>query len=102
VGGFHTNIGGGSWIGPVEECNLENLSTIAFSWMLDQIKGHVSANEQVISQEQIDREDKERSSTRSKGRQNWSSRPQKLGPSVGQNRLAQSPKPPWLQSNFLS
>lgn len=55
-GWFHTNIGGGSWIGPVEECNLENLSTIAFSWMLDQIKGHASVNEQVISQEQIDRE----------------------------------------------
>lgn len=54
--GFHINIGGGSSDTLKDEGDMENMSNIAFAWMLDQIKGHVSVNEQVVAEEQNNRE----------------------------------------------
>ncbi|OOQ84258.1 hypothetical protein PEBR_33900 [Penicillium brasilianum] len=56
IPGFHINIGGGSNDTLKDEGDMENMSNIAFAWMLDQIKDHVSVNEQVVSDEQNDRE----------------------------------------------
>jgi hypothetical protein len=56
IPGFHINIGGGANDTLKDEGDMENMSNIAFAWMLDQIKGHVSVNEQVFTEEQNDRE----------------------------------------------
>lgn len=56
IPGFHINIGGGASDTLKDEGDMENMSNIAFAWMLDQIKGHVSVNEQVFTDEQTDRE----------------------------------------------
>lgn len=54
--GFHINIGGGENDTLKDEGDMENMSNIAFAWMLDQIKGHVSVNEQIFIEEQNERE----------------------------------------------
>lgn len=56
IPGYHINIGGGASDTLKDEGDMENMSNIAFAWMLDQIKGHVSVNEQVFAVEQTDRE----------------------------------------------
>jgi hypothetical protein len=54
--GFHINIGGGESDTLKDEGDLENMSNIAFAWMLDQIKCHVSVNERIFTEEQSERE----------------------------------------------
>ncbi|KAJ5189162.1 hypothetical protein N7491_005486 [Penicillium cf. griseofulvum] len=54
--GYHINIGGGSNETLQDEGNMEEMSHITFSWMLDQIKPYLSLNEESISEEREERE----------------------------------------------
>ncbi|KAJ5214920.1 hypothetical protein N7468_010599 [Penicillium chermesinum] len=49
--GYHINIGGGSSDTLNNEGDMEEMSTITFSWMLDQIKPHLSIDERFILDE---------------------------------------------------
>ncbi|KAF7719632.1 Uncharacterized protein PECH_004128 [Penicillium ucsense] len=51
--GYHINIGGGDQATLADEGDMENMANIAFAWMLDQIKDHVSVNQQVVVDEQM-------------------------------------------------
>ncbi|KGO42875.1 protein of unknown function DUF2235 [Penicillium expansum] len=55
--GYHINIGGGSSETLKDEGNMEEMSNITFSWMLDQIKPYLSLNEDFISEEREEMED---------------------------------------------
>ncbi|KAJ5582992.1 hypothetical protein N7535_001612 [Penicillium sp. DV-2018c] len=54
--GYHINIGGGSNDTIKNEGNMEEMSNITFSWMLDQIKPYLSLNEQYLAEERQRRE----------------------------------------------
>ncbi|KAI2686209.1 hypothetical protein CBS147317_2348 [Penicillium roqueforti] len=54
--GYHINIGGGSSETLKDEGDMEEMSNITFSWMLDRIKPHLSLNEETISEEREERE----------------------------------------------
>lgn len=54
--GYHVNIGGGSDETLKNEGNMEEMSNITFSWMLDQIKPYLSLNEDSLSEEREERE----------------------------------------------
>ncbi|CAG8023640.1 unnamed protein product [Penicillium olsonii] len=53
--GNHINIGGGSTLTLENKGNMEEMSNIVFAWMLDQIKGFVSLNDEVLQKDQIAR-----------------------------------------------
>ncbi|KAJ5884453.1 hypothetical protein N7504_012025 [Penicillium tannophilum] len=50
--GVHINVGGGSDLTLKNQGNMEEMSDIAFSWMLDQIKEFVSLNTQALEEDQ--------------------------------------------------
>lgn len=54
--GYHINVGGGSTDTLHNEGDMEEMSNITFSWMLDQIKPHLSINEDLIMKDYVDRE----------------------------------------------
>ncbi|KAJ5939733.1 hypothetical protein N7466_002867 [Penicillium verhagenii] len=54
--GYHIHIGGGSSDTMQNKDNMEEMSNIAYAWMLDQVKKHLSLNEEHIMQEYTDRE----------------------------------------------
>ncbi|KGO69403.1 protein of unknown function DUF2235 [Penicillium italicum] len=54
--GYHINIGGGSSETLKDEGDMEEMSNITFSWMLDQIKPYLSLNEEFISEEREEME----------------------------------------------
>lgn len=54
--GVHINVGGGSTLTLENKGNMEEMSNIAFAWMLDQIKGFVSLNEETLKKDQISRQ----------------------------------------------
>ncbi|KAJ5978273.1 hypothetical protein N7501_001615 [Penicillium viridicatum] len=54
--GYHINIGGGSGETLNDEGDMEEMSNITFSWMLDQIKPYLSLNEESISEEREEME----------------------------------------------
>ena len=56
--GYHINIGGGSSETLENSGNMEEMSNITFAWMLDQVKKHISINEEQIQKEYIEREKK--------------------------------------------
>ncbi|KAJ5908263.1 hypothetical protein N7495_000945 [Penicillium taxi] len=56
--GVHVNIGGGSTLTLENKGNMEEMSNIVFAWMLDQIKGFVSLNEETLQKEQAARQDR--------------------------------------------
>ncbi|KAJ5938685.1 hypothetical protein N7466_001819 [Penicillium verhagenii] len=49
--GYHINVGGGASETMHNKGNMEEMSNIAYSWMLDQLKKHLSLNEAHINQE---------------------------------------------------
>ncbi|KAJ5357731.1 hypothetical protein N7541_004889 [Penicillium brevicompactum] len=53
--GVHVNIGGGSTLTLENKGNMEEMSNIVFAWMLDQIKGFVSLNDEVLQKDQLAR-----------------------------------------------
>ncbi|KAJ5777045.1 hypothetical protein N7520_000291 [Penicillium odoratum] len=53
--GYHIHIGGGSSETLEAKDNMEEMSNIAYAWMLDQVKKHLSLNEQHIEDEYVDR-----------------------------------------------
>jgi hypothetical protein len=55
--GYHINVGGGSSDTLHNESDMEEMSNIAFSWMLDQVKPHLSINEEFIMKDYLDREE---------------------------------------------
>ncbi|OQE79442.1 hypothetical protein PENNAL_c0051G05225 [Penicillium nalgiovense] len=54
--GYHINIGGGSGETLKGEGDMEEMSNITFSWMLDQIKPYLSFNEESLQEEREERE----------------------------------------------
>ncbi|KAJ5637222.1 hypothetical protein N7490_007101 [Penicillium lividum] len=54
--GYHIHIGGGSSETLLAKDNMEEMSNIAYAWMLDQVKKHLSLNEAHITKEYADRE----------------------------------------------
>jgi hypothetical protein len=54
--GYHIHIGGGSNDTMKNEGDMEEMSNITFSWMLDQIKPYLSLNEQYLAEERQQRE----------------------------------------------
>ena len=50
--GVHINVGGGSDLTPKNQGNMEEMSDIAFSWLLDQIKDFVSLNTHALEEDQ--------------------------------------------------
>lgn len=54
--GVHVNIGGGSTLTLENRGNMEEMSNITFAWMLDQIKGFVSLNQETLRKEQLARQ----------------------------------------------
>ncbi|KAJ5655965.1 hypothetical protein N7507_007915 [Penicillium longicatenatum] len=50
--GVHINVGGGSDLTLKNQGNMEEMSNIAFSWMLDQIKEFVSLNTRTLEEDQ--------------------------------------------------
>ncbi|KAB8230815.1 T6SS phospholipase effector Tle1-like catalytic domain-containing protein [Aspergillus alliaceus] len=56
--GFHIHIGGGSKETLKNQGNMEEMSNIAFSWMLDQIKEYISINDDTLRSEQWIRQDR--------------------------------------------
>lgn len=54
--GYHIHVGGGSSSTLKHEGDMEEMSNIAFSWMLDQIKHHLSINEKYLADERSDNE----------------------------------------------
>jgi len=54
--GYHINIGGGADDTLNNEGDMEEMSSITFSWMLDQIKPHLSLNEEYLGKERADME----------------------------------------------
>lgn len=54
--GYHVNIGGGDTETLENIGDMEEMSSITFAWMLDQIKVHLSINERFIIQEHNARE----------------------------------------------
>ncbi|EKV06469.1 Phospholipase D/Transphosphatidylase [Penicillium digitatum] len=54
--GYHIHVGGGSSDTLKSEGDMEEMSNITFSWMLDQIKPYLSLNEKYISEEREDRD----------------------------------------------
>lgn len=54
--GVHINVGGGSELTLKNQGNMEEMSDIAFPWMLDQIKEFVSLNTQALVEDQRARE----------------------------------------------
>ncbi|CAI7656839.1 unnamed protein product [Penicillium glandicola] len=54
--GYHINIGGGSNETLKNEGDMEEMSNITFSWMLDQIKPYLSLNDESLSEEREERE----------------------------------------------
>ncbi|KAJ5946424.1 hypothetical protein N7454_003263 [Penicillium verhagenii] len=54
--GYHIHIGGGSSDTMQNKDNMEEMSNIAYAWMLDQVKKYLSLNEEHIMQEYTDRE----------------------------------------------
>jgi hypothetical protein len=55
--GYHVNIGGGSSDTLLNVGDMEEMSNITFSWMLDQIRPHLSINEESILKDYVDREE---------------------------------------------
>ncbi|KAJ6126644.1 hypothetical protein N7523_002256 [Penicillium sp. IBT 18751x] len=55
--GYHVNVGGGSSDTLHNKGDMEEMSNIAFSWMLDQIRPHLSINEEAIMKDYADREE---------------------------------------------
>ena len=53
--GVHINIGGGSTLTMENKGNMEEMSNIVFAWMLDQIKGFVSLNDEILQKDQLAR-----------------------------------------------
>jgi hypothetical protein len=53
--GVHVNIGGGSTLTMANKGNMEEMSNIVFAWMLDQIKGFVSLNDEILRKDQLAR-----------------------------------------------
>jgi hypothetical protein len=53
--GVHINIGGGSTLTMENKGNMEEMSNIVFAWMLDQIKGFVSLNDDILQKDQLAR-----------------------------------------------
>jgi hypothetical protein len=51
--GVHINVGGGSTLTMENKGNMEEMSNIAFAWMLDQIKGFVSFNEETLRKDEL-------------------------------------------------
>ncbi|KAJ5915190.1 hypothetical protein N7454_011302 [Penicillium verhagenii] len=49
--GYHINVGGGASETMYNKGNMEEMSNIAYSWMLDQLKKHLSLNEAHINEE---------------------------------------------------
>ncbi|KAJ5960943.1 uncharacterized protein N7479_008093 [Penicillium vulpinum] len=54
--GYHVNIGGGSSDTLLNEGDMEEMSNITFSWMLDQIKPYLSINDEYLAEEREERE----------------------------------------------
>jgi hypothetical protein len=54
--GVHINVGGGSTLTLENKGNMEEMSNIAFAWMLDQIKGFVSLNQETLKKDQQSRQ----------------------------------------------
>lgn len=54
--GYHVNIGGGSSNTLKNEGDMEEMSNIVFSWMLDQVDKYLSVDESFIINEQNERE----------------------------------------------
>ncbi|CAG7916088.1 unnamed protein product [Penicillium olsonii] len=54
--GYHVNIGGGSDDSLQNEGDMEEMSSITFAWMLDQIKPHLSLDEEYLVKERTDME----------------------------------------------
>ncbi|CAI7576938.1 unnamed protein product [Penicillium pancosmium] len=54
--GVHINVGGGSTLTLENKGNMEEMSNIAFAWMLDQIKGFVSLNEETLKKDRLSRQ----------------------------------------------
>jgi hypothetical protein len=54
--GYHINIGGGSDDTLHNEGDMEEMSSITFAWMLDQIKPYLSLNEEYLGKERADME----------------------------------------------
>ncbi|KAJ5329876.1 hypothetical protein N7452_010266 [Penicillium brevicompactum] len=54
--GYHVNIGGGSDDSLRNEGDMEEMSSITFAWMLDQIKPHLSLDEEYLVKERTDME----------------------------------------------
>lgn len=55
--GYHINVGGGSSDTLDNKGDMEEMSNITFSWMLDQIRPHLSINEEAIMKDYADREE---------------------------------------------
>ncbi|KAJ5125271.1 hypothetical protein N7526_007448 [Penicillium atrosanguineum] len=55
--GYHVNVGGGSSDTLHNIGDMEEMSNITFSWMLDQIRPHLSINEEAIMKDYADREE---------------------------------------------
>lgn len=55
--GYHINIGGGSMDTLDNKGDMEELASITFAWMLDQIREHLSLDERYIVEEKNDREE---------------------------------------------
>ncbi|KAJ5777569.1 hypothetical protein N7520_000815 [Penicillium odoratum] len=56
--GVHINVGGGSDLTLENKGNMEEMSNIAFAWMLDQIKGFVSLSKENLKTEEKIRQDR--------------------------------------------
>ncbi|KAJ5715298.1 uncharacterized protein N7483_012479 [Penicillium malachiteum] len=54
--GYHINVGGGSSSTMGNKGNMEEMSNIAYAWMLDRVKQHLSINEKHIKAEYDTRE----------------------------------------------
>jgi hypothetical protein len=54
--GYHINIGGGSDDTLVNKGDMEEMSSITFAWMLDQIKPYLSLNEEYLGKQRADME----------------------------------------------
>lgn len=55
--GYHIHVGGGSSATLKGDGDMEEMSNITFSWMLDQIKKHLSVDERYVAHEQRTREE---------------------------------------------
>ncbi|KAJ5701298.1 hypothetical protein N7488_008846 [Penicillium malachiteum] len=53
--GYHINVGGGSSSTMENKGNMEEMSNIAYAWMLDRVKQHISINEKHIKAEYTSR-----------------------------------------------